>query len=96
MKATNVRVKTSAGTVVSERRPILRAMFAPNSVALIGASEKPGSVGRALLENLQSFLSGRDPLATAPAEKRWLSTTSATPVSFIKWGRDSVVHTAEL
>jgi acetyltransferase len=30
-------------------------MFAPNSVALIGASEKPGSVGRALLENLQSF-----------------------------------------
>lgn len=55
MKATNVRVKSSAGTVVSERRPILRAMFAPNSVALIGASEKPGSVGRALLENLQSF-----------------------------------------
>jgi acetyltransferase len=55
MKATNVRVKTSAGKVVSERRPILRAMFAPNSVALIGASEKPGSVGRALLENLQSF-----------------------------------------
>ena len=30
-------------------------MFAPKSVALIGASEKPGSVGRALLENLQSF-----------------------------------------
>src|SRR4030095_17262591 len=55
MKATDVRVKTSAGTVISERRPILRAMFAPNSVALIGASEKPGSVGRALLENLQSF-----------------------------------------
>ena len=55
MKATNVRVKTSAETVVSERRPILRAMFAPKSVALIGASEKPGSVGRALLENLQSF-----------------------------------------
>ena len=55
MKATNVRVKSSAGTVVSERRPILRAMFAPNSVALIGASEKPGSVGRALPENLQSF-----------------------------------------
>ena len=55
MKATNVRVKTSAGTVVSERRPILSAMFAPKSVALIGASEKPGSVGRALTENIQSF-----------------------------------------
>jgi acetyltransferase len=36
-------------------RPILEAMFAPKSIALIGASEKPGSVGRALLENLQSF-----------------------------------------
>jgi acetyltransferase len=30
-------------------------MLAPKSVALIGASEKPGSVGRALLENLESF-----------------------------------------
>jgi acetyltransferase len=30
-------------------------MFSPKSIALIGASEKPGSVGRALLENLQSF-----------------------------------------
>ena len=30
-------------------------MFAPNSVAVIGASESPGSVGRALMENLQSF-----------------------------------------
>lgn len=55
MKATNVRVKTSAGTVVAGPRPILSAMFAPKSVALIGASEKPDSVGRALLENLQSF-----------------------------------------
>jgi acetyltransferase len=30
-------------------------MLAPKSVALIGASEKPGSVGLALLENLESF-----------------------------------------
>jgi acetyltransferase len=55
VKATNVRVKTSAETVVSERRPIISTMFAPKSVALIGASEKPDSVGRALMENLQSF-----------------------------------------
>ena len=46
------------GEVLSERRPILSTMFSPKSVAVIGASEKPGSVGRALLENLQSF-SGR-------------------------------------
>ncbi len=49
------RANASAGTVVSEHRPILSAMLAPKSIALIGASEKPGSVGRALLENLQSF-----------------------------------------
>lgn len=34
------------------RRPVLDAMFAPKSVALIGATETPGSVGRTILENL--------------------------------------------
>jgi acetyltransferase len=37
-------------------------MFAPKSIALIGASENPGSVGRALLENLQSFPGGVFPI----------------------------------
>jgi acetyltransferase len=55
MKAANVRIKTSAETVVSGHRPLLGAMLAPKSIALIGASEKPGSVGRALLENLLPF-----------------------------------------
>ena len=40
---------------MSQHRPILSAMLAPRSIALIGASEKPASVGRSLLENLQSF-----------------------------------------
>lgn len=35
--------------------PRLDAVFAPRTVALIGASEEPGSVGRAVLENLRSF-----------------------------------------
>lgn len=35
--------------------PQLDAVFTPRTVALIGASEEPGSVGRALLENLLSF-----------------------------------------
>ena len=30
-------------------------MFAPESIALIGATEAPGSVGRVLLENLKSY-----------------------------------------
>jgi acetyltransferase len=37
------------------KRPNLAAMFAPQAVALIGATESPGSVGRALMENLQSL-----------------------------------------
>src|SRR5215469_11839491 len=36
-------------------RPALNTMFAPESIALIGATEAPGSVGRALLENLKSY-----------------------------------------
>ncbi len=55
MKSAIKRSKADAEAVVSERRPILSAMLAPKSIALIGASEKPGSVGHALLENLQSF-----------------------------------------
>lgn len=33
----------------------LRAIFSPRQVAVIGATEKPGSVGRAVAENLLSF-----------------------------------------
>ena len=38
----------------ARRRP-LDAMFAPRSVAVIGASDKAGSVGQALTQNLQLF-----------------------------------------
>ena len=36
-----------------ERRPVLDTMLAPKSVALIGATESTGSVGRTLMENLK-------------------------------------------
>src|SRR5687768_116931 len=36
-------------------RSAIESIFAPKSVALIGATESPGSVGRALAENLRSF-----------------------------------------
>jgi acetyltransferase len=55
VKPAGARIETSAEAAISERRPMLSAMFAPKSVALIGASEKPGSVGRALTENIHSF-----------------------------------------
>jgi acetyltransferase len=40
--------------LVASRRQPLDAIFAPDSIAVVGASEKPGSVGRTLLWNLVS------------------------------------------
>jgi acetyltransferase len=40
--------------VLGPRRGHLDAIFAPRSVAVIGATEKPGSVGRTILRNLVS------------------------------------------
>jgi acetyltransferase len=37
------------------RRQLLDAVFAPRSVAVIGASDRPKSVGHSLLQNLSSF-----------------------------------------
>ncbi len=52
MQATSVRQRDPAHDVLRiERRP-LDALFAPQSVAVIGASETPGSVDRALVGNL--------------------------------------------
>jgi len=36
----------------------LSALFAPERVAVVGATERPGSVGRALVENLQASFDG--------------------------------------
>jgi acetyltransferase len=47
----------SIGMALVDRRPILRAMFNPRAIAIIGATEAPNSVGRTLMENLLS--SGR-------------------------------------
>src|ERR1051326_4168449 len=35
-----------------ERRPVLETMFAPKSVAVIGATERPGSIGSTLMDML--------------------------------------------
>ena len=41
--------------ILPPRRPIIEAMFAPKTVAVIGATERRGSVGRTLMENLLAF-----------------------------------------
>jgi len=38
--------------IIGQRRPLLDVMLAPRNVALIGATESAGSVGRSLAENL--------------------------------------------
>ena len=45
MKAGNTRIKTSAEAVVSEPRPVLEAMFAPDPVAVIGAAFETKNAG---------------------------------------------------
>jgi len=39
--------------ILGQRRPVLDTMLAPKTVALIGATESIGSVGRTLMENLK-------------------------------------------
>src|SRR6516225_3321938 len=58
------------GTALVDRRPILRAMFNPQAIALIGATEAPDSVGRTLMENLVSF--GRPLYPVNPKRNRVL------------------------
>ncbi len=41
------------GVNASEGRSVLDSMFSPQSVALIGATDKEGSVGRTMLERLR-------------------------------------------
>jgi acetyltransferase len=55
MKTVKADQKPPAETSPLQRHPNLSAMLAPRSIAVIGASETPGSVGRALVENLESF-----------------------------------------
>ena len=50
--------------------PPLRALFQPQSVAVVGATERAGSVGRAVLENLSAFPGPR--FAVNPRRERVL------------------------
>ena len=55
MSEATSRRAVSASSVLVDRRPILKAMLNPKTVALIAATETPDTVGRILMENLHSF-----------------------------------------
>jgi acetyltransferase len=49
-----VNPAVNASDILDNAHPSLDYIFAPKSVALVGATEKPGSVGRTVLSNLSS------------------------------------------
>ncbi len=53
--AMSTSVVPPKATLTNVRRAALEPFFAPESIALIGACAKEGSVGRTLLENLGAF-----------------------------------------
>lgn len=55
MNAAVTQTTDSLLTTPNSRRPSLQRMLSPKVVAVIGATEAPNSVGRALMENLFSF-----------------------------------------
>jgi len=55
VSARSIRKEHGVQRRLSGARPFLEGMLAPKSLAVIGASESPGSVGRALMENLREF-----------------------------------------
>ena len=55
MKTVKADQKAPAEKTPLQNRSDLSAMLSPRSVAVIGASESRGSIGRALMENLGSF-----------------------------------------
>jgi len=70
-----ISVKTeNSYDIVWRRRPVLDTMLAPKSVALIGATESPGSVGRTLLENLKDEAFQGDVYPVNPKRLRVLGT----------------------
>src|SRR5208282_5463650 len=57
-------MKPQAGSREAHRASArsLDFLFAPRSIAVIGATDKEGSVGRSVLENLRSFAGGLYPI----------------------------------
>lgn len=54
MQQLNIPMGDRAYDILRADRPLLGAIFAPKTVAVIGASDQPGSVGRTLMWNLVS------------------------------------------
>ena len=87
----NAPVSASSVVLSSRRnrgRP-LACFFTPGRIAVIGATERPGSVGRAVLENLQPF--GGEVIPVNPARSRVLGLPAAPCIGEVKGPVDLAV-----
>ena len=67
--------------ILRERRPALEMMLAPRSVAVIGATETEGSVGRTLMENLKAGNFGGTLIPVNPRRRRVFGITAFPRIS---------------
>ena len=72
----------------------LYPLLMPKSVALVGASDRPGSLGRSVFENLRSGAFKGDIYAVNPRHRRVSGQRSYASVSAIGKPIDLVVITA--
>jgi acetyltransferase len=75
---------------IAPQKPGLDAMFSPGSVAVIGATDRPGTVGRTVLENLQRGFQGKV-YAVNPKRREVLGLTAYENIRDIPQPLDLVV-----
>jgi acetyltransferase len=77
--------------ILRERRPALEMMLAPRSVAVIGATETEGSVGRTLMENLKAGNFGGTLIPVNPRRRRVFGITAFPRISAVQHAVDLAV-----
>ena len=77
--------------ILRERRPALEMMLAPRSVAVIGATETEGSVGRTLMENLKAGNFGGTLIPVNPRRRRVFGITAIPRISAAQHAVDLAV-----
>jgi acetyltransferase len=74
-------IPDKASDILGVARQPLEPIFAPRSVAVVGATERPGSVGRTLLENLLASPFGGSVHPINPARETVLGAPAAVSLS---------------
>jgi acetyltransferase len=84
-------VSTQQGTEPDVKRPVFECMFDPRSVAVIGATEREGSVGQTLLANLRDQQFHGKVFAVNPKHKRLMQQICYPSIAKVPGGVDLAV-----